>query len=257
MPAPTLHFYSTETFEYMGTKPARMVPRRDHLPDDDPRKWLRPPNATETAPPDRIEGFARVFDPQENRWTQEPDFRGKMLWLKARPSREPQENFFTGIGPLPDEFTDQDPSAFDYPSWDQIAGQWFEDLEKKDETERAAVNAERSRRLQVGCAVTVSGLGAAPLVQGRTEDKANLLGLHNAAQYRLSQGDTVGPMEFRDGLNDLYQLTPAQMLELYFSSALYVEAVYKASWTIKAMDPRPEDVTDDALWPDPVWPQQP
>lgn len=241
--------------EYTGSKPARMVPKRGMLPDTDMAKWLCPAFTTQVEPPEEPQGFKAVFDPQAEVWSLEEDHRGVMLWLKDAPELPPQENFFTGLGPLPEQYTDQDPSGFEYPSWDANAGRWFEDADKKDGTERGAINSERVRRLSVGCSVTVTGLVGAPLVQGRAEDKANLLGLHNAAKYRIDMGDTVGPIEFRDGNNDLYALTPAQMLELYFSAALYVEAVYKASWAIKAMDPRPADVTDDTLWPDPVWPQ--
>lgn len=113
---------------------------------------------------------------------------------------------------------------------------------------RAAVNAERERRIAAGATVTVTGAGAIP-VQGREADVRNLQGLGLMALARVSAGDTATVTTFRDAANVDHDLTPPQVLELVQRAAAAAEAIIQASWTIKAMDPLPEDVSDDALWP--------
>ena len=108
-----------------------------------------------------------------------------------------------------------------------------------------AVNAERARRIVAGAV-----LGGVH-VTGRDEDTRNLTNLALAAQLRMAGGDTTTLTTFRDGDNVDHDLTPPQMLALWQQSAAYVEALYAASWTIKAMDPPPADVADDELWPEP------
>jgi len=112
----------------------------------------------------------------------------------------------------------------------------------------AAVNMERERRIAAGATVTVTGAGDIP-VQGRDVDVRNLQGLGLAALARVSAGDTATITTFRDAGNVDHDLTPPQVLELVQRAAGVVEAIIQASWAIKAMDPLPDDVTDDGLWP--------
>lgn len=112
---------------------------------------------------------------------------------------------------------------------------------------RAAVNAERERRIALGATVTVTGAGAIP-VQGREVDVRNLQGLGLMALARVSAGDLEAVTVFRDADNADHELTPPQVLELVQRAAAAAEAIIAASWTIKAMDPLPDDVTDDVLW---------
>jgi len=107
----------------------------------------------------------------------------------------------------------------------------------------AAVNAERQRRILAG--TVIDGVH----VTGRDEDARNLTNLARLAQLRIAGGDTTTPTVFRDGQNVDHKLTPPQMLALWQASAEYVSALYAASWAIKAMEPMPEDVTADELWP--------
>lgn len=116
-----------------------------------------------------------------------------------------------------------------------------------------AVNIERERRIAAGATVTVTGVGPIP-VQGREVDVRNLQGLGLAALARLSAGDTTTITIFRDAANADHELTPPQVLELVQHASARAEAIIAASWAIKAMDPRPADVTDDALWPSPTEP---
>jgi hypothetical protein len=117
-----------------------------------------------------------------------------------------------------------------------------------DAAKRAAVNTERERRIAAGAIVTVTGAGAIP-VQGREQDVRNLQGLGLMALARVTAGDTATVTTFRDADNIDHELTPPQVMELVQRAAAAAEAIIQASWAIKAMDPLPADVTDDALWP--------
>ena len=114
--------------------------------------------------------------------------------------------------------------------------------------QKEVVNAERERRIAEGATVTVTGAGDIP-VQGRDVDVRNLQGLGLAALARVSAGDTATITTFRDADNVDHELTPPQVLELVQRAAGVVEAIITASWAIKAMDPLPGNVADDALWP--------
>lgn len=111
------------------------------------------------------------------------------------------------------------------------------------------VNSERARRLELGTVVSVTGYATPIYVQGRDEDTRNLQGLATAAFARMSQGDTTTITTFRDGYNDMHDLTPSQVWELWSISSNYVKELYAASWAIKEMVPMPADITADALWP--------
>jgi len=111
------------------------------------------------------------------------------------------------------------------------------------ERKHAEINAERQRRIIAG--TVIDGVR----VTGRDEDARNLTTLALAAQMRIGMGDATTPTTYRDGDNVDHELTPPQMLALWQQSAEYVSALYAASWAIKAMEPPPEDVTADELWP--------
>lgn len=111
------------------------------------------------------------------------------------------------------------------------------------EAKHAAINAERQRRIEAG--KVINGVH----VTGRDEDARNLTNLALAAQMRIAGGDTSTVTTYRDGNNVDHALTPPQMLALWQQSSAYVSDLYAASWAIKAMDPMPDDVTADELWP--------
>lgn len=131
--------------------------------------------------------------------------------------------------------------------WSQLITAEDKAAEAAD-AKRAAINAERERRISSGATVTVTGVGDIP-VQGRDVDIRNLQGLGLMALARVSSGDTTTLTTFRDADNVDHDLTPPQVLELVQNAAAAAEAIIQASWTIKAMDPLPSDVTDDSLWP--------
>lgn len=111
------------------------------------------------------------------------------------------------------------------------------------------VNSERERRIAAGATVAVAGAGDIP-IQGREIDVRNLQGLGMAALARIMIGDTT-PFTFHDAENVDHDLTPTQMLELWKNAAAYTEALYGASWAIKALDPIPADFDSDGYWVNP------
>ena len=111
------------------------------------------------------------------------------------------------------------------------------------------VNVERANRIVEGNSFTVTGHAAPIQVTGTDEDMRNLQGLAVAAQARMGRGDTTHVTTYRDGNNEMHDLSPAQVFELWSKGAAYIEAIYAASWAIKAMTPIPSPVSDDALWP--------
>lgn len=113
---------------------------------------------------------------------------------------------------------------------------------------KADVNAERQRRLEFGCVVTLSTGKAIP-IQGRAQDQTNMLGLVTIAQMRIQAGDTTSTTTFRDRDNQDHPLTPAEVIELWQRGAAYFELVMQASWALKDSDPIPPDFADDKHWP--------
>jgi hypothetical protein len=146
-----------------------------------------------------------------------------------------------------DDVTGEDPKV------QEAAANWTPELIATWQAERDAlfnkpttaddVNQERTRRIVAG--KTIDGIH----VTGRDEDARNLTNLALAAQLRVASGDTATLTTFRDGDNVDHQLTPPQMLAVWQAASSYVSDLYSASWAIKAMDPLPEDVTSDHLWP--------
>ena len=108
------------------------------------------------------------------------------------------------------------------------------------------INAERERRIALPLMVTVAGLGSFPIDMGVTSQR-NLNGLASAAILRTMQGDTT-LVTFRDADNVDQDLTPQQVLQMAMQAAARIDAVYKRSWEIKAMQPIPADFRDDAYW---------
>jgi Domain of unknown function (DUF4376) len=124
-----------------------------------------------------------------------------------------------------------------------VGGQVVAAVRSPEPATRAMVNAGRQRRIRLGG--TINGVR----VTGTDDDARNLMSLALAAQMRLATGDDTTITIYRDGDNVDHALTPAQMLAIWQQSAAYVSALYAASWTLKAMDPIPEDYAADQYWP--------
>lgn len=110
------------------------------------------------------------------------------------------------------------------------------------------VSSERDRRIALGSTITISD-NRTFTVQTRNEtDFRNLNGLVSKAIVMTMMGDS-GTLVFRDADNTDQTLTAAQMIEVGSLVAAKVDAIYKASWTIKGLDPIPSDYADNARWP--------
>lgn len=113
-----IYRYHPYTGEFQGRSEARMDPLESGRP-------LVPANATLEAPPEALEGHARVFDGAA--WTQVEDHRGESVYNKADASGV-SVDWLGEIGP---EYTDQEPG--DFPIWDEQAGAWTTDADARDE----------------------------------------------------------------------------------------------------------------------------
>ena len=109
------------------------------------------------------------------------------------------------------------------------------------------INQERENRIRVGCNVSLANVGIIYMT-GSPTDIRNVAGLGQSAIVRIMTGDET-TIDFRDGNNDTFTLSPQQMLELWQKSASYISAIYQVSWDLKEMDPIPVDYTDDVYWP--------
>lgn len=130
---------------------------------------------------------------------------------------------------------------------DAVLSTKYDEAEKIVRTFRDSVNKKRLEVITDGTDVSITGHGMVAL-QGRPEDQTSLQGLAFGAQLRLSMGDSVTPMEFLDRNNNLHQLTPMQILELWQKGAAFISAVYARSWEIKEMNPETTDTNDLVLW---------
>lgn len=112
------------------------------------------------------------------------------------------------------------------------------------------VNAERDRRVLVGREFTPAGYSQPIAVAGDPITQTNLLALATAAQARLAAGDTTTLTKYRDENNNIHDLTPFQVFDLWSQGAAYVSDVYQASWEIKD-DPAgiSADFASDPRWP--------
>lgn len=110
------------------------------------------------------------------------------------------------------------------------------------------INAERDRRLIAGAVIDVTGYGPVAL-QGRPDDRTNLIALERAAERMVTAGVTDPVFEFRDANNDMHDLTPAQMFELASKGMAFAGKIIRAAWPLKDADPIPRDYQADTYWP--------
>jgi hypothetical protein len=123
------------------------------------------------------------------------------------------------------------------------------DVEKPDPLPISSeVNRERDRRVAAGKSIAVPGYGDIP-VDGSPTTQLNLLALKDTARDLKSAGVTDPVIPYRDAMNDQHLLTADQVIELVDAGKQYVQAIYSASWALKAMNPIPDDYAKDAYWP--------
>lgn len=112
----------------------------------------------------------------------------------------------------------------------------------------AMVDAERDRRIALGAPVTVGDVSF--VVQTRDErDFRNINGLVSKGIVLTMQGDTTTTVAFRDAGDEARLLTGAQLIAMGEAIAARTQAIYAASWTIKAISPLPGDYAADSRWP--------
>lgn len=110
------------------------------------------------------------------------------------------------------------------------------------------INFERSRRIVQGVPVSVTGYPTPIHLRGLPTDIQTIQGLLSRAQIRVNNNDATTNV-FRDMNNVDHTLTPAQMVELGVKAIDWVEQIFVDSWALKAMDPIPEDYSNDIYWP--------
>lgn len=111
-----------------------------------------------------------------------------------------------------------------------------------------SVNAERDRRIRAGKVFSVSGHGDIA-VPGDDRTQLNLLALKDTARDLKAANVTAPVIPFRDATDTEHALTADQVIQMVDAGKQYVQALYSASWAIKALDPIPTDYDDDARWP--------
>lgn len=130
---------------------------------------------------------------------------------------------------------------------DPVAGAWV--LDTSTPEFRGQVNAERQRRILQGKTFTLTGYATPVPIKGDEETRKNLDTLAIKAQMLIGQGTPGTTTSYRDALNVTHPLTQPQVLDLWAQGGAYMEAIYEASWAIKANPPADGDVTADSLWP--------
>lgn len=129
----------------------------------------------------------------------------------------------------------------------RVLRQWTVEA-RSDTDQRAAVDAERDRRIALGVTITIDATQVQIPVQTRNEtDFRNLNGLVSQALVNLSLASN-DPISFRDANNTVHTLTPAEMIELGSDVAAHVQSVYTAAWQLKS-GVIPGDYADDQHWP--------
>ena len=107
--------YNRETGEYTGTTSAKPDPAEQG-------RWLVPANATTIELPALIDGQIAVFNGES--WDAVADHRGKTVWNTDTVESAVVQDF----GPLPKEWTTEDPGKLTNPVWS--GGKWVEDRDK-------------------------------------------------------------------------------------------------------------------------------
>lgn len=109
------------------------------------------------------------------------------------------------------------------------------------------INIERQRRIALPLTVTITG-GGTFAADMSDQSRANIAGLTTLAMILSGQGQTTTMTTFRDADNVDHSVTPAQAIQIGVQAALHVDALYKKSWALKAMEPIPADYADDNRW---------
>lgn len=98
-----LHHYDRETGEYTGSSAAQLDVRETRAAGHP--VYLSIPHATTIAPPEAVDGMARIFDGE--RWGLVDDHRGVPMYSKV----DGHSNSMVALGPIPEDYTSEAPPA--------------------------------------------------------------------------------------------------------------------------------------------------
>lgn len=110
------------------------------------------------------------------------------------------------------------------------------------------INDLRDGKIRAGCSVKLNGISTPLYISGSEDNIRNISNLAQLAMFQVSNGSTT-TIAFRDDKNIIYNLTPAQVIEMWQKSMQYITSLYQASWTLKDSSPVPQDFTDQKYWP--------
>ena len=135
--------------------------------------------------------------------------------------------------------------------WNKVQNADFKAALRR-ERRLADIGKERDDRINAG--FMFDGV----LYQSRPEDRENLSGAATNALSAIMAGATVGDYLWHGGSTDfvwiaadnsLHPMDAQTMFALGQAAMAHKQAHIFAARAIKDMDPLPEDVSDDALWP--------
>lgn len=118
-----------------------------------------------------------------------------------------------------------------------------------DPITRDQVNAERTRRIELGHAFSIAGVSEPIPLQGRAQDQTVYIALLVRAMGYKSAGITAPALIIRDAVDTTHQLTPDQMIDLVGQAMGWFEQVMAASWALKDGTEIPADYNDHRHWP--------
>lgn len=110
------------------------------------------------------------------------------------------------------------------------------------------INELRDGKIKAGCSIKVTGIVPMLYISGSDENIRNISNLAQLAMFQSSMG-VSSTIPFRDDKNVIYDLTPAQVIEMWQKSMNYVSSLYQVSWTLKDSNPIPQDFADQKYWP--------
>jgi hypothetical protein len=109
------------------------------------------------------------------------------------------------------------------------------------------VDVERDRRLALGFAADLGRL-TVPVDTRNETDWLNLAGLTSYAQTLVSAGDAATAISFRGADNQVYALTPPEIVELGRQGIARKSRLYGQAWALKDVWPIPADYRLDGYW---------
>ena len=167
-----------------------------------------PGNSIAEAPP--VTGEREAARVVGGGWEVVPDWRGHGYWLADGQRHEIAE---LGVEPPTDALDEAPPTPID-----ELATQAKARIEKAYDAALAA-----------GMPYTMPD-GSNDVVQTRAEDEPNLLGLAIEARDLKAEGVTDAVLELRTLSNTIYQLTPAQMIEVTDAAKTFKKQLLGRSW---------------------------